>query len=109
MRDARERKKLLTAEGLFDAARKKPIPHESWYAVAAYFFLFGHYYASEAIELLPTDQRAPFAKQLQQKLLEIQEVDGAFWDFHISEYTRAYGTAFAVLALQRTRRATATH
>jgi hypothetical protein len=90
-------------------ARKKPIPHESWYAVAAYFFLFGHYYASEAIELLPTDQRAPFAKQLQQKLLEIQEDDGAFWDFHISEYTRAYGTAFAVLALQRTRRATATH
>jgi len=87
-------------------ARKKPIPHESWYAVAAYFFLFGHYYASEAIDLLPVDQRAPFAKQLQQKLLEIQEDDGAFWDFHISEYTRAYGTAFAILALQRTRRAT---
>ena len=87
-------------------ARKKPIPHESWYKVAAYFFLFGHYYASEAIELLPPDRRAPFAKQLQQKLLEIQEPDGSSWDFHISEYTRSYGTAFAIMALQRTRKAT---
>jgi hypothetical protein len=87
-------------------ARKKPIPHESWYAVAAYFFLFGHYYASEAIELLPPDRRAPFAKQLQQKLMEIQEPDGSSWDFHISEYTRSYGTAFAIMALQRTRKAT---
>lgn len=87
-------------------ARKKPIPHESWYKVAAYFFLFGHYYASEAIELLPPDQRAPFAKQLEQKLMEIQEPDGSSWDFHISEYTRSYGTAFAIMALQRVRKAT---
>jgi len=89
-------------------ARKKPIPHESWYAVAAYFFLFGHYYASEAIELLPADQRAPFAKQLEQKLMEIQEADGSMWDFHISDYTRSYGTAFAIMALQRARKAVAT-
>lgn len=85
--------------------RKKPIPHESWYAVAAYFFLFGHYYASEAIDLLPPEARARFAPKLQEKLLEIQEPEGSFWDFHISDYTRSYGTAFAVLALQRTLRA----
>jgi hypothetical protein len=88
-------------------AREKPIPHESWYKVAAYFFLFGHYYASQAIECLPAGERAPFAKQLEEKLMEIQEDDGAFWDFHISEYTRCYGTAFAVMALQRARKATA--
>jgi len=85
-----------------EVARKKPIPHESWYAVAAYFHLFGHYYASLAIHLLPVDERGPYASQLQATLLEIQEPDGAFWDFHISEYTRAYGTAFAVMALQHT-------
>lgn len=89
-------------------ARMKPIPHESWYAVAAYFFLFGHYYAAEAIELLPADQRAPYARALESKLLEIQEADGAFWDFHISTYTRAYGTAFAVMSLARAARATST-
>jgi len=88
-------------------ARKKPIPHESWYAIAAYFVLFGHYYASEAIECLPPEQRAPFATQLEIKLLEMQEDDGAFWDFHISDYTRSYGTAFAIMALQRARRAVA--
>jgi hypothetical protein len=89
-------------------ARKKPIPHESWYAVAAYFHLFGHYYAAEAIELLPFDQRANYARALEGKLLEIQEADGAFWDFHISTYTRAYGTAFAVMSLARASRATST-
>jgi hypothetical protein len=82
-------------------ARQKPIPHESWYAVAAYFHLFGHYYAARALELLPAEARAPYAKQLAAKLLEIQEDDGAFWDFYISEYTRSYGTAFGVMALQR--------
>ncbi len=83
-------------------ARGKPIPHESWYAVAAYFHLFGHYYAARAIELLPPEARPDYARRLAEKLLEIQEDDGAFWDFHISEYTRAYGTAFALMALQRT-------
>ncbi len=89
-------------------ARKKPIPHESWYAVAAYFFLFGHYYAAEAIELLPAEQRTKYARALEGKLLAIQEEDGAFWDFHISTYTRAYGTAFAVMSLARASRATST-
>jgi hypothetical protein len=83
-------------------ARKKPIPHESWYAVAAYFHLFGHYYAARAIELLPAEARPRYADELARKLLEIQEPEGAFWDFHISDYTRAYGTAFAVMALKRT-------
>ncbi len=87
-------------------ARKKPIPHESWYAVAAYFFLFGHYYAAQAIELLPADLRPRYARQLEEKLLEIQEEDGSFWDFHISTYTHAYGTAFAVMSLARAARAT---
>lgn len=87
-------------------ARKKPIPHESWYAVAAYFFLFGHYYAAQAIELLPADLRPRYARELEAKLLEIQEEDGSFWDFHISTYTHAYGTAFAVMSLARAARAT---
>ncbi|MSR48286.1 MAG: hypothetical protein EXS13_14705 [Planctomycetes bacterium] len=87
-------------------ARGKPIPHESWYAVAAYFFLFGHFYAAEAIELLPAEQRPKFARQLEAKLLDVQEADGAFWDFHISTYTRAYGTAFGVMSLARVARAT---
>jgi hypothetical protein len=51
------------------------------------------------------DAREPYARKLQQKLLEIQEPGGSFWDFHISEYTRAYGTAFSVMALEQTLRA----
>ena len=36
-----------------DIGRKRPIPHESWFQVAGYFFYFGHYYAALCIELLP--------------------------------------------------------
>ena len=61
-----------------------------------------NYYAARAIELLPAELRQHYADQLASKLLEIQEPEGAFWDFHISDYTRAYGTAFAVMALKRT-------
>ena len=30
-----------------DMARKRPIPHESHFQVAAYFFYYGHYYAAQ--------------------------------------------------------------
>ena len=30
--------------------RKRPIPHESWFAVAGYFFYYGHYYAALCLE-----------------------------------------------------------
>ena len=29
-----------------DIGRKRPIPHESWFQVAGYFFYYGHYYAA---------------------------------------------------------------
>jgi hypothetical protein len=37
--------RLFARNGWLDMGRKKPIPHESYFAVAGYFFYFGHYYA----------------------------------------------------------------
>ena len=31
-------------------ARKRPIPHESYFMVAGYFFYYGHYYAEQCTE-----------------------------------------------------------
>jgi mannose/cellobiose epimerase-like protein (N-acyl-D-glucosamine 2-epimerase family) len=45
--------RLFTRNGWLDLGRKKPIPHESWFAVAGYFFFYGHFYAAECIEALP--------------------------------------------------------
>ena len=41
--------RLFARNGWLDMGRKKPIPHESFFSVAGYFFYFGHYYAGLAI------------------------------------------------------------
>ena len=40
-----------------DIGRKRPVPHESWFAVAGYFFYYGHFYAAHCIELLDPEDR----------------------------------------------------
>ena len=45
--------RLFARNGWLDIGRKRPIPHESWFQVAGYFFYYGHYYAACCIELLP--------------------------------------------------------
>lgn len=85
-----------------DVARNKPIPHEAYYANAAYFYLFGHYYASKVIEELPGEARAKWEKALQREILKCQQKDGSMWDFWIASCSKPYGTSFGIMALSRT-------
>ncbi len=84
-----------------DLARKRPIPHESWSAVAGYFFYYGHYYAALCIEQLSPAQRPLYQDHLAQVLLPLQEKDGSWWDFPLYDYHQQYGTAFALMSLAR--------
>ncbi len=86
-----------------DIGRKRPIPHESYFAVAGYFFYFGHYYAARGIELLPEDRRGVYRDHLAAVLLPLQEKDGSWWDYPFYDYHQQYGTAFAVMSLVRCR------
>jgi hypothetical protein len=87
-----------------DLGSKRPIPHESFFQVAGYFFYYGHYYAARAIEQLPPAQRPRFQDYLAHILLPLEEPDGSWWDFPMYDYYRQYGTAFAVMSLVRCRR-----
>jgi hypothetical protein len=69
--------RLFARELWLDLGRKRPIPHESWFQVAGYFFYYGHYYAGRCIEILPPAERPPRQDQLAQVLLRLQEPDGA--------------------------------
>lgn len=80
-------------------ARNKPIPHEAYYGNAAYFYLFGHYYAAQAAALLPPEKRERFESFVRWGILLARQEDGSMWDFWIAKNTRAYGTAFGVLGL----------
>ena len=95
--------RLGTRNGWLDMGRKRPIPHESWFSVAGYFFYYGHYYAARCIELLPENERARYQKMLAGILIPLEEKDGSWWDYPLYSYHQAYGTAFAVMALTRCR------
>ena len=82
-----------------DAARMRPIPHEAYYANAGYFYMFGHYYAAEAIGLLPEEEREDWHAQLRPHLLRAQNKDGASVDFLNSSYDKVACTAYLVLGL----------
>jgi hypothetical protein len=86
-----------------DMGRKRPIPHESHFQVAGYFFYYGHYYAARCIEQLPLQQRPRFRDYLAHVLVPLQDADGSWWDFPLYDYHQQYGTAFAVMSLVRCR------
>ena len=99
--------RLFARNCWLDMGRKRPIPHESWFQVAGYFFYYGHYYAALCIEQLPAADRRPYQDQLAHVLLPLQEKDGSWWDFPLYDYHQQYGTAFALMALGHTERSPA--
>ncbi|QEH35908.1 hypothetical protein OJF2_44650 [Aquisphaera giovannonii] len=91
--------RLIARNGWLDMGRKRPIPHESHFQVAGYFYYFGHYYATLCAGLLPTADRAFYQDHLTHILLSHQERDGSWWDYPFYNYHQPYGTAFALLSL----------
>lgn len=80
-------------------ARMRPIPHEAYYANAGYFYFFGHFYCSQAINLLPAAEREDFHRQLRPHLLKPQRADGSSCDFQDTSYMTTSSTAFSAMAL----------
>lgn len=97
--------RLFARNGWLDMARKTTIPHESFYAVAGYFFYFGHYYAGLLIHELPAADRPVYQDHLATLLIRLQSKDGSWWDYPLYNYHQPYGTSFALMTLHRCRRA----
>jgi hypothetical protein len=97
--------RLIVRNGWLDMGRKRPIPHESFFQVAGYFFYYGHYYAALCIEQLKPEERLFYQDHLAHILLALQEKDGSWWDYPLYNYHQQYGTAFALMSLQRCRTA----
>ncbi|HZU38506.1 MAG TPA: prenyltransferase/squalene oxidase repeat-containing protein, partial [Gemmataceae bacterium] len=91
--------RLITRNGWLSLGRKRPIPHESFFMVAGYFYYFGHYYASLCIEQLPPAERPFYQDHLAHILMDLQEKDGSWWDYPLYNYHQQYGTAFALMTL----------
>jgi hypothetical protein len=96
--------RLIVRNGWLDMGRKRPIPHESHFMVAGYFYYYGHYYATLCALQLSTSQRAFYQDHLAKILLGHQERDGSWWDYPLYNYHQQYGTAFVLMSLERCRR-----
>jgi hypothetical protein len=96
--------RLITRNGWLDLGRKRPIPHESYFMVAGYFYYFGHYYATLCLGLLPPAERPFYQDHLARILMRVQEGDGSWWDYPLYNYHQQYGTAFAIMSLGHCRK-----
>lgn len=98
--------RLFARNGWLSIGRKRPIPHESHFAVAGYFYYYGHMYAAMCIDELPAAERPYFQDHLAHILLPLQERDGSWWDYPFYNYHQQYGTSMAILSLLRCQKAT---
>lgn len=81
--------------------RQRPLPHDSWYATAPYYYYFGHYYCSRIVEGVSGEAKEHYAGVVADGVLKYQERDGSWWDFPMWDFHKPYGTAFAVMTLRR--------
>ena len=95
--------RLFARNGWLDMGRKRPVPHESYFAVAGYFFYYGHYYGAKCIEALPKEERPFYQAHMSKTLLALQEEDGSWWDYPLYNYHQPYGTGYVLMALARCR------
>ena len=84
--------RLFARNGWLSMGRKRPIPHESFFYVAGYFYYYGHWHAALCIDLLPAAERPYFQDHLAHIILPLQEQDGSWWDFPLYNYHQQYGT-----------------
>jgi hypothetical protein len=96
--------RLIVRNGWLELGRKRPIPHESFFQVAGYFYFYGHYYAARALVEIPASARPHYQDNLARIILDVQDADGSWWDYPLYNYHQQYGTAYALMTLHRCRR-----
>ena len=88
--------------GFQQIAVRRPIPHEAWYNISGYFYLYGFYYASVVMaEKLPEAEQLRLFPALARGVMYCHQPDGSFWDYPLYDYHNAYGTSYALLSLSR--------
>lgn len=78
--------------------RQKTGTHVGPYAIAPYYFYYGHRYVAQAIRFLPESERAAAQQKFEDVLLKTKEEDDT-WNDRVFDRSKAYGTAMALLAL----------
>lgn len=90
--------RFIDREGFLSIGRKRPVPHETHFAISGYFYYYGIFYFTESADFLPPDRQPHHAKQLAAFIIHRQEKDGSWWDYPLYDYHQPYGTGYTLLA-----------
>ena len=91
---------FIEFEHWLDYGRKKPVPHESTFKIAGYFYYYGIYYFTVSAQYLAKEKQRELAPALARILLTRQEKDGSWWDYPLYDYGQSYGTGYALMSLK---------
>ncbi|MCZ6787172.1 MAG: hypothetical protein O7E54_08410 [Planctomycetota bacterium] len=83
------------------AGLRRPRPHESWYAVSGYFYLYGHQYAAMVLEHMSKEDQKRFWPTVVRGTLKTRQLDGSYWDYPTYGYHKFYGTGYALMIMNR--------
>ena len=72
--------------------------HVPPYQIAPYYFYYAHYYAAQAIEMLPEAERTKYRPRLIELLFETKSEEGS-WNDRVFPRSANFGTAMSLLAL----------
>jgi len=89
------------------AALRRPVPHESHYAVSGYFYLYGCQYGALVLTRMPEEDQEAFWPFVVNAVLKTRQPDGSYWDYPTYDYHKYYGTGYALIALSRCPKAIA--
>ena len=78
--------------------RAQPGTHVAPYGVAPYYFYFAHYYAAQAVEMLPERERDEYRRRINELLFSVRQEDGT-WNDRVFKRTANFGTSMAVMAI----------
>jgi hypothetical protein len=93
--------RLAVQEDWLNLARKETNPHSGPFQIAGYYYLYGYYYGTRALEHIPPADQPILRSHLAKILIKRQDADGAWWDFVLFGYHKDYGTAMGLISLNR--------
>jgi hypothetical protein len=72
--------------------------HAAPYGIAPYYFFYAHYYAAQAVELLPKQEREEYRRRINELLFSVRSEAGT-WNDRVFERSSNYGTSMAMMSL----------
>ena len=90
---------FLTHWAWLNARRGKDGTHEPPYMIAPYYFYYAHYYAAQAVEMLPRSEREEYRRRINDLLFATRLEDGS-WNDRVFPRSANFGTSMAVMAIR---------